>query len=220
MKASGYPALYQAQEYLAPTVNSETGIPTSTVDIVNEALAGLTDLYESVEAWRVTLERYQGALAAGDSAAASMQLNQLAIYVDAAASLADLNALSLALAGQALEQLVGPMTVTQQDVTDYQNDIAQHGFSAEAISILANLHPTQQEIDDLQTEIAGVDPATVPSDVFAAYSQSAAAVITIGDPLPAVPSASPLTLGLLALIIASVMTLYQRRSISQKPTRS
>lgn len=206
-----YLTVFIPQQYNPPVLAGNPEVPSGTVVAINNGFVGMTDLYEILEAWRITLERYSAAILAGDSAAVALQLAALQNYIEMSSSISDQTESALDLARIALEQLGVVVPVTTQDVQAYQDYVAANGFSSGALSVFATLGATQQEIDDIRDSLLAIDPQSVPGDVLNAFGSTSTALASIGDnPLvPALDLQNATTLALLLGAIGVLTVLYR-----------
>jgi len=173
-----FSVIFLPRNYTPHTIEPAGILPEEVEALANLTIAKLVDLYELTEAWRVSLERYNAAIAANDTDAAAAQLAALEGYIRDASVAAASAKKSLNQLINGVEPLIGPLQITQNDVEMFLADLAQNGFGPEEQEIFDNLGLSQEDIDRMKIVYLEVDPTEVPTDIFPALRRLA---VTLGE---------------------------------------
>jgi hypothetical protein len=171
--SSQFDTIFVPRDYQPPVMQRQPGVPQTLVEGANDALASLTDLYELVEAWRITLERYQGAIATGDEVAAQAQLGALEAYILATSPRAFNAAAALQNARVGLESFVGPLAFTGSDIEAGRAALAVNGLPQVARDALANLGLSEDAMAELLTQLLALEIDDASQNVSALLEQQA-----------------------------------------------
>ncbi len=158
-----FTTIFVPLDYPPPTVSPGPDLPNDVAVLANAAFADLTNLYELVEAWRITLERYQAAILAGDETAAQMQLTALEDYISLASSAAASSANSISGLLTALVVISGPVPITQEQLDAGRAELVANGFSLLMLQVFNNLGMSQNDIDELLTTLLSQVVTAPPS---------------------------------------------------------
>ena len=158
-----FTTIFVPRDYPPPTVSPGPDLPNDVAVLANAAFADLTNLYELVEAWRITLERYQAAILAGDETAAQMQLTALEDYISLASSAAASSANSVSGLLTALVVISGSVPITQEQLDAGRAELVANGFSPLMLQVFNNLGMSQDDIDELLTTLLSQAVTAPPS---------------------------------------------------------
>ena len=172
--------IFVPRNYAPPVVQPGPDVPSTTAELANVTFAKLTDLYELVEAWRVTLERYQAAILAGDEVAAEVQLETLRTYILGTSPVALSSAQSLTTLLNLLESVSGPVPITEAQVDAGLADLAANGLPPLCHETLTNLGLSNQRINELVQGLLGAQH-TAPPTLSAAVGSFAAANVVLSE---------------------------------------
>ena len=145
-----YTSVFAPKSYTPPDITESPLVSTSFEVAGSKAIALQFELNSFVEAWRITLERYNAAIAAGDVAAADMQQQALEAYILQTSRIGSL--LSGAIVDFAAEfpTEFRDLTITPLDLQQFQSNLAANGFSSLQLEVLNALDLSNSEIAELR----------------------------------------------------------------------
>ncbi len=140
-------------------VRAEGGVTRARAEAVNALLAAAVDLTARMRAARFSVERYSGAMQAGDEEWGRRQLENAIKYEreSGLAMLAVADRLE-ALTRLAEAERVPDFKITPQIVEAYRNSLRQEGFSPEELEACRALNLTAEEIEEMKAEILRDEP--------------------------------------------------------------
>ncbi|NPV83249.1 MAG: hypothetical protein HPY46_06690 [Candidatus Aminicenantes bacterium] len=151
---SDYTVLARTEPGTFTPVRAEGGVTRARADAVNALLAAAVDLTAKMRAARFSVERYSGAMLAGDEEWARRQLEN-AIKYERESGLAMLVVADRleALTGLAQAEKIPDFEITPQIVEAYRNSLRQQGFGPEELEVCRALNLTAAEIEEMRAEI-------------------------------------------------------------------
>lgn len=167
-----FSTIFIPNDFVPVTLEPSGVLPTDVEDRFNVTFAAQTNLYELIQAWRVTLERYNAAVVAGDMDAAEMQLAAMETFIRAASLAARSANQSLVRLIDALEPLLGPVEISESEVEEALADLAENGLGPIEQELFEEvffgLGLSEVDIASVVDQWLVVDPAEVPNELFAA----------------------------------------------------
>lgn len=167
-----YTQIFTPRTYSPISVDLTPEVPEDLILAANVLFGSRAELYSLLEAWRVTLERYQAALLAGDQAAAFVQENALNSYVQSASEQAELIHLLHEVFVDKLQQFIGPITVPVTEIETVIDNLIQNGFGQEELELFESFGLSPVNIDNLLGIMTDLDIASVPNDFFYALNSN------------------------------------------------
>jgi hypothetical protein len=152
--------IVRPRDYKTPSLPPAGVLPVEMVRLAEYALEQQVALYESLEAWQVTLERYGTAIGKNDESAATAQRRALDSYgAKASTAAAAVNAASL----QFLESLTPLMrhfasAIAAEDAEAAKEDLRDNGFTPELQERLSALGIPKADSDMLLQEVVAISP--------------------------------------------------------------
>lgn len=159
--------IFRPRDHRTPSLPPTGVLPAETVSLVEYALEQQVALYEPLEAWQVTLERLNAAVAGNDEYAAAAQRRALRDYsTQMSTAAAGLNAVSSQLL-ERLAPLIGPFAsaVAVEDVEAAQADLRDNGFVPGRQQRFSALGVSRSDIDTFLGELGAVS-ADTPMDLL------------------------------------------------------
>ena len=174
--------IVRPRDYETPVLQPPGVVPPEIVSLAEYAFERQVTLYEQLEAWQVTLERYSAALSARNEAAAAEQRRALDEYsAKASTAAAGVSAASLQFL-ESLTPLIGPFAsaIAVDDAEAAKADFRDNGFGAEMRQRFSALGILQADSDRLVDEIFAISDDT-PVDLVEGLLAVARAYDTLAD---------------------------------------
>lgn len=170
-------------------VQPGSGVTKARAEAINGLMAAAVDLTAKLRAARFSVERYSGAMMAGDLEWARRQLEN-AIRYEREAGLS-----MLTVAGK-LETLLKvvqteglPDTrLTPELIESYRQSLRQTGFSPEELEACRALNLTAEEIEEMKAAILSDEPLEGPASLYDSTKELAAALREFAQMLLALPA--------------------------------
>jgi len=184
---SNFQSVFIPRNYTAYQVSLDPNLPPELIENFNFTFSQMAKFHSSVEAWRITLERYQGAVIAGDTKAAQMQLSALEGYISATSPTAAGVSNAMLSFNEVLLTVIGEVQITEADAITGMTDLSVNGLSSITKDVLTNAGFTETEMDILLTQFLSREIGEIPSSIKDALALTAsninviANVISCGD---------------------------------------
>ncbi len=169
-------------------IQAGSGVTRARAQAINAYLAAAVDLTAKIRAARFSVERYSGAMIAGDEEWAKRQLENAIRYERE-------SGLSMLVVADRLEALVKvcisekvPDTqITPELLNSYLDSLRREGFSAEELEACRMLNLTEEEIEEMRTDLLSDEPMEGPSSIYKLYLEMARALREFARLLLALP---------------------------------
>ena len=164
------------------------GVTRARAEAINAFLAAAIDLTAKMRAARFSVERYSGAMIAGDEEWAGRQLEN-AIRYERESGLAMLVAADRleALVKVATAEKVPDTLLTPELIDSYRNSLRREGFSPEELEACRSLNLTPEEIEEMKARILSGEPMEGPSSLYRSSLETARALREFARLLLALP---------------------------------
>ena len=169
-------------------IQSGAGVTRARAEAINAYLAAAIDLTAKMRAARFSVERYSGAMVAGDEEWAGRQLENAIKYERE-------SGLAMLVVADRLETLVKVATaekvpdtpLTPQLIDSYRSSLQREGFSAEELEACRALNLTPEEIEEMKARILSGEPLEGPSSLYRSSREAAQALREFARLLLALP---------------------------------
>ncbi|MDI6850206.1 MAG: hypothetical protein QME69_10505 [Candidatus Saccharicenans sp.] len=169
-------------------IQAGSGVTKARAEAVNAYLAAAVDLTAKMRAARFSVERYSGAMMAGDEEWAGRQLENAIRYERE-------SGLVMLVVADRLEALVKVCTsdkvpdtqLTPQLIDSYLNSVRREGFSPEELEACRALNLTPEEIEEMRAGIVGGEPTDGPASLYKSSLEMARALREFARLLLALP---------------------------------
>lgn len=174
--------IFQPRDYETPSLAPGGVLPADMVSLAEYALEQQVVLYENLEAWQVTLERYGAALRGNDASAVVAQRRALDEYSSRVSTAASaVNAASL----QFLEGLTPLMrhfasAIAVEDAEAAMVDLQENGLGPELQERFSALRVAKADSDNFLAEITALS-TEVPVDLLDGLTAVARGYDTLAD---------------------------------------
>ncbi|MCR4396847.1 MAG: hypothetical protein NUW07_08980 [Candidatus Saccharicenans sp.] len=158
-------------------VEPGNGVTKARAEAINAVLAAAVDLTAKMRAARFSVERYSGAVRAGDEEWARRQLEN-AIRYERESGLAMLIVADRleALNRVAQKENVPDMLITPELINSYRNYLRQKGFSPEELEACRAVNLTAEEIEEMKAAILSDEPLEGPTSLYQSTKELASAL--------------------------------------------
>ena len=150
--------IVQPRDYETPALPAPGVVPPEIVSLAEYAFEQQVALYEQLEAWQITLERYSAAVGSQNEPAATAQRRAMDEYsAKASTAAAGVSAASLQFL-ESLTPLIGPFSsaIAIEDAESAKADFRDNGFGPEVRQRFSALGILQADSDKLVEEIFAV----------------------------------------------------------------
>lgn len=185
---SDYTILARPEPGTFTPVRAGGWVSRARAEAVNALLAAAVDLTARMRAARFSVERYSGAMQAGDEEWARRQLENAVRYERESGLAMMVVADRLeALTGLAEAERVPDFKITPQVVEAYRNSLRQEGFSPEELEACRALNLTPEEIEEMRNEILSKRELEGPASLYESARELAEALRDFARLLLALP---------------------------------
>jgi len=185
---SDYTVLARPEPGTFAPIQAGSGVTKARAEAVNAYLAAAVDPTAKMRAARFSVERYSGAMMAGDEEWAGRQLENAIRYERE-------SGLAMLVVADRLEALVKVCTsekvpdaqLTPQLIDSYLNSVRREGFSPEELEACRALNLTPEEIEEMKAGMLGGEPLEGPSSLYKSSLEMARALREFARLLLALP---------------------------------
>ncbi len=185
---SDYTVLARPEPGTFAPIQAGSGVTKARAEAVNAYMAAAVDLTAKMRAARFSVERYSGAMMAGDEEWAGRQLENAIRYERD-------SGLAMMAVADRLEALVRVCTsekiqdtqLTPQLIDGYLNSVRREGFSPEELEACRALNLTPEEIEEMKAGIVSGEPMEGPSSLYKSSLEMARALREFARLLLALP---------------------------------
>lgn len=185
---SDYTVLARPEPGTFTPVRAEGGVTRARAEATNALLAASVDLTAKIRAARFSVERYSGAMQAGDEEWARRQLEN-AIRYERESGLAMMVVADRleALTRLAQSERVLDILITPQMIDSYRESIRVQGFTPEELEACRALNLTPEEIEEMKNEILSDRELEGPASLYESARELAVALRDFARLLTALP---------------------------------
>jgi len=185
---SDYTVLARPEPGTFTPVRAEGGVTRARAEAINALLAASVDLTAKIRAARFSVERYSGAMQAGDEEWARRQLEN-AIRYERESGLAMMVVADRleALTRLAQSERVLDILITPQMIDSYRDSIRVQGFTPEELEACRALNLTPEEIEEMKNEILSDRELEGPASLYESARELAVALRDFARLLAALP---------------------------------
>jgi hypothetical protein len=185
---SDYTVLARPEPGTFMPVRAEGGVTRARAEAINALLAASVDLTAKIRAARFSVERYSGAMQAGDEEWARRQLEN-AIRFERESGLAMMVVADRleALTRLAQSERVLDILITPQMIDSYRESIRAQGFTPEELEACRALNLTPEEIEEMKNEILSDRELEGPASLYESARELAVALRDFARLLAALP---------------------------------
>lgn len=186
---SDYTVLARPEPGTFPPVQAGPGVSERRAKAVNEFLAAAVDLTAKMRAARFSVERYSGAMQAGDEEWAEKQLENAVKYERESGLVMLVVAHRLeALTRLAQSEGVPDLEISPQLIDSYRNSLRQEGFSSEELEACRALNLTAEEIEEMKNGILSEETMEGSASLYKSALELAGALLEFARLLLALPA--------------------------------
>ncbi len=149
------------------------GFPATLVASANKSFQDEASLYSMLEAWLVTLERYNAAVTAGDAVAIASQKRALEDYILQTSKLALLVNISYSQYISDLKDFFSELTITDQQLQETKDRLANEGFNSLELTMFRRYGLDDIAIQEILDKLISLDFSSIDKNVFRAAIDSA-----------------------------------------------